>query len=82
MKNEITFATDLLTAAINSQDAKTMQTALIFAFGVLFAADKLTPFEEKASNLTDLGVIVTASYFQLLDFAQGIHAALSNLTTD
>jgi hypothetical protein len=66
MKNELNFAADFIANAINSQDTKTLQTALIFSLGVVFAADTDTWFQHKAQELVSLDIILHANFAQLV----------------
>jgi hypothetical protein len=79
MKNEIAFAADLLTSVIPTHDDKAIQSALVFSLGVLFAADKQTPFEEKAGELTDLGVILRAPSYLLAGIAEEVRNKLTSM---
>jgi hypothetical protein len=72
MKNELNFAADFIANAINSQDTKTLQTALIFSLGVVFAADTESSFQHKAGELVSLDIILHATFSQLVTASHDI----------
>jgi hypothetical protein len=76
MKDELVFAADLIDSALLSQDTKALQTAILFGFGVTFAATTKVDFEHKTEQLKALDIILNAEYPDLVFAGSEIRANL------